>query len=632
MKLSDMEIEKIIEGLNLDGKDKVSDVAKIMVEIRKRNLLTGYPQEDRIERVYYLYEKIVCHRKELKHVDTDMTAYNYLHETTDDYHGVAITENHPIGFDTFKRHIEEDAYVNNELGINEDDRVTFLLPSMESTYSNFYALSKINSGRNIVDLRTSLEGIKKYINDSGSKYLFCLETMNPKALKELLNTTSIEKIRLFSPPFYSINNGLKRSIGRAYVFAEEFGYRKLGDTVILPKDVDDIKKSKNYDVAETEFDVNKPTLFMHTSGTSGFPKTVMINDKNVNVLADQYRKSLNDIKPGYRSLGIMPPWIIYGIFGFHMPLSLKENVYPVPDPESTPFDSLVMDIKPNTVAGVPNHWISLLSSKKIKDDTDLSFFKTAASGGDGISKENNDRLNKFFKEHGSKINLGPGYALSENTSVASVNQDPYDKSGSVGFLLPDIKCAIVSPTTHEPLKYNEKGVICVNGDLMLGYLNNEEESKKAFININGEKYAYTGDIGYMDENGYLYVTGREKNLIVRHDGFKVSPLEIENVVMKNDKVKNCVVFGIRDENYVQGCLPAVRVEFKNKNMSNEEKKAVISEIKDNCKKELSSYYIPVLYYCDNIPYTPMQKVDRKKISEDYEKAKTLTKKNSKIYR
>ena len=641
--LQDKVIFDIINEINKDGKfkkdvlkesDKVDDIALIIKTLKDKGLITGYPHIDKIHRIYYMYEELVINRPRLDKINPKQTCYNYFNEVSNNYNGTALTTNREISYNQFKEEIEKDAVINDELGIKSDDIVTFLLPSMPETYSNFYALSKINSGRNIVDLRTSIEGIKKYINETESQYLFCMETMSPKFLREILNTTSIKKIRLFTPPLYTLGNSIKQGIGKGLILMQEIGFKKIGESVILPSDAEKLSGSKKI-IPGTEYDSSKATLYMHTSGTSGFPKTVTSNDECINIVANQYRDSLMDLKAGYRSLGIMPPWIFYGIMGFHMPFALNMNVYPIADPVKTKFDDIIVNIKPNTIAGVPNHWVSLMTSKKVPEDFSLDFLKTPACGGDGISKTNNDKINTYFHEHGSKLNLGPGYALSENTSVATANQGVYNKSGTVGFNFIDMNCAIVDSNTLKPLKYGEEGIVCINGDLMLGYLNNPEETKKAFIDIDGGKYVYTGDIGYMDEEGYLTIVGREKNLIVRNDGFKISPLEIENVVLKHDSVKECVAFGIKDENYVQGQLPAVRIEFKNPDMSEKEIDNIIKEVKKICERNLSSYYLPVAYFCGKIPFTKMAKIDRKKILQEYEEevsTKQLTKRKHYIYK
>ncbi|MBR1815065.1 MAG: acyl--CoA ligase [Lachnospiraceae bacterium] len=614
----------------INESDKLYDISLIIKTLNENGLISGYPHIDKIHRIYYLYEMIVLNRKQNKTLNPKQSAYDYFMKITDGYNGTALTIDCEISYNQFKESIEKEAYVNDLLGISSSDRITFLLPSMPSTYSDFYALSKINAGRNIVDLRTSPEGIKKYINETESKYLFCMETVNPKLIKEIMNETSVKKIKLFTPPFYELKNSIKKNIGKTLIWANEIGYKKLGDSIFLPKDLEKMKS--NYkNVEGTKYDDDKPTLFLHTSGTFGFPKTVMANDKCINIVANQYRKSLMDLKSGYRSLGIMPPWIFYGIMGFHMPFALNMNVYPIADASNAKFDDIILSIKPNTIAGVPNHWISLMSSKKVPKDFNLDFLKTPACGGDGISKTNNDKLNKYLSEHGSKTNLGAGYALSENTSIATANQGIYNKSGTVGINFLDMNCAIVNPNTLKPLKYNEIGVVCVNGDLMIGYLNNPKETQDAFIEINGEKYVYTGDIGYIDEEGYLTIINREKNLIVRNDGFKISPLEIENVILKHSSVKNCVVFGIRDIKFEQGYLPAVRIEFNDEKLTSNEKKVYIKEIKKMCEENLSSYYLPEVYYVDTIPLTKMGKFDRAKMLEDYETYKKNKKGKNKIY-
>lgn len=623
--IDDLKIINLIKeldnnGLLIKGKengvnDRFKDVIFIISEMKKRNYLTQYPEIDQLHRVYYLYEETVFDKKYRNTIDPCRSAYEYLIEITKGYKGTALTIDHPISYDKFKEDIEKDAFINSHIGIKSNDRVTFLLPSMPETYSNFYALSKINAGRNMVDLRTSKEGLIKYINETESKYLFCMETIRPDILKDIILKSSVQFIRLFTPPIYEVHNKIKRYFGNIILWFNENGYKKVSNKLLMPNDAENIRLNYRL-ISGTQYDDSKPTIFMHTSGTSGFPKTVMANDKNINIMANVYLETLMDMAPGYRSLGIMPPWIFYGIFGFHMPFANLMNVYPIADAANVGFDDIMTNIKPNTIAGVPNHWLSLLTSKKIKKDFKLDFLKTPACGGDGISRSNNDKMNVFLLEHKATVKLAPGYALSENTSIASANQGIYNKSGSVGIMMKGCNCAIIDPSSLQPLKYNEHGIICINGDLMMGYLGKDEETQKVFIYINGEKYINTGDIGYIDQDGFLYVLGRQKNLIVRYDGFKIAPIEIENVISNHKGVKNCVVVGVRDRRYKQGELPVAIIELENKKISRIDEKRYLKEIEKECKEKLSSYYMPTAFYIDCIPLTNMGKVDRDKIKKE----------------
>ena len=293
------------------------------------------------------------------------------------------------------------------------------------------------------------------------------------------------------------------------------------------------------------------------------------------------------------------------------------NVMPVLDPSKERFDNLILDKKPNHAAGVPNHAIELMESKRIKADTDLSFVKSFAIGGAAINSEKQVEVNDFLHVHGSTGGVLPGYSCSENNSIGTVNQGELNKPGSVGILLPDLEGMVIDEDGN-PLKFNEEGMVCLRGAVMNGYLADEEETNKVIKNIDGKDWVITGDIGHFDEDGFLFLTGRKKNLITAPDGFKIAPNEIESKICKHEAVKNCVVFGVKDPDYVEGDYPVAYVELKNNNISQKEKKRVFKEIKQICDKELSSYYRPRSFYCGKIAYTKMMKDDKNKMREMFE--------------
>ena len=579
--------------------------------------LTGYPHIDNIHKRYY-------GEKGQRPLDINKTMYQYMKERAAGFAGTAISfYGQKITYDELFKKILCYAKAFKSIGLKQGDRVTLLLPSMPETYFAFYALDILGVARNMVDLRTSKEGIKKYINETESSHLICLESFNPIDARELLNTTSINKIITTNAPFSSIKNEIKRNIGKGLVWVEQFGYKRLGEQVFNQEMFLATGANIPEQGLEAPYVPNATTLYMHTSGTMKFPKTVMSTDECQNFVAEEYDKCLLDLAPRDKFLGIMPPWILYGIMGFHMPFSKKMELYPIPDPNSEKFDKLVLDLKPNLIAGVPNHFVQLFESKAINKNTDLSFSKVYVCGGTAIGANKQEEISDFLLSHGSRTRINPGYSFSENTSIGSASQEQYYKPGSVGILLPDIECMIIDPTTKKPLKYNETGIICLRGALMKGYLGDEEETAKVIQNIEGKDWAISGDLGHMDEEGYLYVDGREKNVIIGPDGFKIAPYEIANIISKHPEVKECSVFGVRNNSFEYGDKPIAYIELKERIRSKHEESKIVSEIKELCEKELSSYYRPAAYYVGKIIMTPMMKEDTKAMKAAYEKEENM---------
>lgn len=581
-----------------------------MSDIEEKNL-TGYPHIDNVHKGYYSKSGIIN--------NTEQSMYRYLLDKTDGFDGTAISfYGEDISYDEMKIKILKYARSFYHMGVKPGDTVTFLMPSCPETYYMFYALDIIGAKRNMVDLRTSIEGIQKYINESESEYFVCLENFPVKHVKQLMDRTATKRVLVAQVPYHALDKNI-RPIAKGLMQFQELGYRRLGNDILELEDFKTYFRHVDSKInIENSLDPKAPSMYVHTSGTMSFPKTVMVSDYAQNIVADQYEKSNLPFDPHDKFLAIMPPWIIYGILAFHSSFALKMNVMPVLDPGKEKFDKIVLNTRANHVAGVPNHAITLMESKLIKPDTKLDFVKTYAIGGAAINSEKQEEVNQFLHAHGATGMVSPGYSCSENNSIGTVSQNELNKPGSVGILLPDLEGMIYDEESGKPLKYNEEGMICLRGAMMNGYLRDEEETKKVIKNIDGKNWVITGDIGYFDEDGFLFITGRKKNLITAPDGFKIAPNEIESKICKHEAVKNCIVFGVKDPNYEEGDYPVAYVELKSDKISLKEKRKIFKEIKQLCDENLSSYYRPKAFYCGEIIYTPMMKDDKKAMKEKYE--------------
>ena len=582
----------------------------------EENRKTGYPHIDNIHKEYY-------GEKGKRIIDIDKTMFRYIYDRRKDFEGTAFEYyGQLITYDEMFDEIIKYASAFKNLGINNNDTVTFLLPSCPTTYYMIYALSMLGASRNMVDLRTSVSGIKKYINETNSKFLICMNNTSKKVIQEIFNGSSIEQVITTNAPLESFSSAIKRQIGKVVVTGIEKSYLTLGSKVVLPSEFEETgaKHIKTISELEREYIAEAGTLYLHTSGTMKFPKTVVSTDKEQNFVATQYEKAHFDLREHEKFLAIMPPWIYYGIMGFHMPLSMGMTVQPIPDPNGQKFEDLILDLKPNVVAGVPNHFISLYESNRITPKTDFSFARVFACGGAAINSEKQEEISQMLMSHGALNGLSPGYSFSENTSVGTANQANYTKSGSVGIPLPDIEVMVIDKETQKPLKYNETGIICLRGALMKGYLGDEEETSKVLVNIDGKDWAISGDIGHVDEDGFVYIEGREKNVIIGPDGFKISSNEIESKICTHPAVKNCIVIGIKDKKHEYGDLPIAYIELKDPKINRLKLKKIAEEIKMICQKELSSYYLPAGYYFGRILFTSMMKDDKEAMRKRYEAA------------
>ena len=225
------------------------------------------------------------------------------------------------------------------------------------------------------------------------------------------------------------------------------------------------------------------------------------------------------------------------------------------------------------------------------------------------------KLDQFIEDHNMKYPLAQGYGMSELSAAASFCAGDIYRRHSVGVPSLTTTVGIFDPETGEELGIGEEGEICVTGpSMMKGYYNRPEETAHVMRkHDDGQVWIHSGDIGYMDEDGFLYVIGRVKRMITRFDGHKVFPVNIESLVGQHPMVRNCCVFGINDMDHAQGQYPLVAVSLKDCH-----KEAICQELYDVCHMELEERGRPVgVIHMDEIPLTGMSKNDYRALEKEY---------------
>ena len=308
---------------------------------------------------------------------------------------------------------------------------------------------------------------------------------------------------------------------------------------------------------------------------------------------------------------IMPPFIAYGIGnGLHMPLIKGMEVILIPAFDPNKYDELMIKFNPTHIVGVPSHYESIITSTKMRK-RNISYLVSPVVGGDSMTIDLEKKVNSFIKEHNGKNNVMKGYGMTEvSAAVSACMSDKINKLGSVGIPFAHTIISVFDPETGEELKYGEKGEVCMTGpNTMLGYYKNEKETNAILRkHPDGKLWVHSGDIGYMDEDGFLFIVGRIKRIIVRHDGFKVFPSLIEDVILRNKLTKECCAVGTADAEHAQGMLPVVFAVLNEDGLKDKEN--IIEDLKKLCEEELPEYAQPKeIKIIEKLPLTPIGKVD-----------------------
>lgn len=569
--------------------------------------LTGYPSIDKPWLKYYSEEAINAQLPAC-------TIYDYLYENNKDYRNRTALNyfGRKISYGELFKNIEMTARALKQNGVEKNSIITVLMPTLPETVYLFYASGKIGAIANMVDPRTSAEGICDYIREVGSELLVVVDVALQK-VSEILNRTPVKKVLVISPAdslpaipsvLYRAKQRNKTNLNNIYSDWKSFmdeGATYTGTTNL-------------------DYEKNRVVAIVHTGGTTGRPKGVMLTNDNLNASAYQCSISGLDFQRKHTWLNIMPPFIAYGVGnGLHLPLIVGMEVILIPQFNPNKFDELLLKHKPNHMTGVPYHYGNIIKSRKLKSK-DLSYLIEPIVGGDSMNIELERDTNQFFINHNAKCHVVKGYGMTEVSAAVSVcATDDCNAIGSVGIPFTHTIISIFDPETNEELSYNQQGEVCITGpNTMLGYFNNIEATNELVRkHKDGLDWVHSGDIGYMTEDGMLFIVDRIKRMIVRHDGFKVFPSLIEKSIVSHKAVKTCCVVGTPDKEHSQGKLPAAHIVLDPEFAERED--VVRKELVTLCLKGLPEYAQPVDYvFCDSLPLTPIGKVDYRALEETSE--------------
>ena len=495
------------------------------------------------------------------------------------------------------------------VGVKKGDIITVVSVMTPEVIYAFYAADLIGATLNLVDPRYSVEGIHDYIEEVDSHLLICLNVVYERC-RQAAKRTHVERVIVLSPadslPF-PMNVGYKMTSPDK---------NKYKSNVLHWKQF--LESGEGQSTAAEPYDPDHACVVVHTGGTTGSPKGVMLTDNSFNAIAQQFMAYDALFQKGQKLMNIMPPFIAYGYAcGVHLPLVLGLTVIIIPNLDPAKLGSLVLKYKPEIMFGVPAHYQQLAADPKVQKK-DLSFIRNYAAGGDAIALGAEKTVNDFLASHNVEYPMAKGYGMTEVASASTVAAGKDNKPGSVGIPMVNTLISVFEPGTDKELPIGQRGELCISGPAtMKGYYNKPEETAMILRkHPDGRIWVHTGDIGYMDEDGFVYLDSRIKRLIIRHDGFKVFPSMIENVVSQHPAVHQCSAVGCADKDHVQGRLPFVYIVLAPA-AAGVKKKQLVKELRQMCEEELPEYVQPVAYkFVPELPMTPVGKVDYRKLEEE----------------
>lgn len=497
-----------------------------------------------------------------------------------------------------------------KLGVKKGDVVCCCSVTIPEMVYVLYALNKIGATLFTIDPRMPGEFVKRTVHDAKADVLIFLD-LAYVMLEPVIPDLKVKKIISYSAML---------SMPAHIRLAARF---KLGSPTVKYNDkVWSWKTFVKYGEGETteavKYGENDIAAITLTGGTTGTPKGVMITNDGFNAIMHDFKNCGVKYTRHQRFLNIIPAFSSYGIVSsLHMPLGLGLEDVIIAKFDADKVGGYVKRFRPEHTLMVPAHYEKLMNSKEMANGFDLSFFETAGSGGDTMNEGLEQKLNNFLKSRGCKFPLSQGYGMSEVSSAAACSCNGNFRSMSVGYPLLTSMISIFEPGTTNELGFNEEGEICISGpSLMAGYFNNEKETEEIMIkHPDGQVWVHSGDLGYMDEDGFIFIKGRIKRMITLFNGHKVFPTQIEDVMGKHESVYSCAAVGVRDRRNAQGQRPLAVVQL----CDGADKEKVRQELIESFKTDLDSSSVPFeIWFIDKMPRTGMDKIAYGQLTDDYE--------------
>lgn len=488
------------------------------------------------------------------------------------------------------------------LGVEKGDRVAIMLPNCPQAVIAYFGI--LYAGGIVVQtnpLYTERE-LQYQMADSGAKVILAMDILYPRVTK-VLKETKIENVIITGIKDYL---PFPKNLVYPFIQKKQYGFSVKVEHKGMTHLFTEIIRTSEAKQLEQNNLSEELALLQYTGGTTGFPKGVMLTHRNLIANTKMADAWLYKCVEGEEVvLGMLPFFHVYGMTTVLLLTVMKNNkMVLIPKFDVETALKAIDKQKPTLFPGAPTMYIGLLNHPNLSK-YNLSSIKACISGSAPLPVEVQD---KFEEVTGGK--LVEGYGLTETSPVTHANFIWGKRvKGSIGVPWPDTDAVILQSSDGTILPPGEIGEIAIKGpQVMKGYWNRPEDTAMTFC----DGWFLTGDLGYMDEEGYFYVVDRKKDMIIA-GGFNIYPREVEEVLYEHEAIQECVVAGIPDP-YRGETVKAYIVLKEGKTVTEE-------ELNQYCRQNLAAYKVPRFYeFRKELPKTAVGKILRRTLVDE-EKAK-----------
>ena len=548
---------------------------------------------------------------------TELTMYQALLEASKKhpYDLALYYQGTRINFKTLLKRVDQTADIlYHRLGVRENDVIVIAQPNIPETIVLFYAINKIGATSNLIHPFTPFNQVKSIMDKTHTKVAFLFEQRIAKEVeryREIADKIYVTRIEddlpLFSKFIYHnfMNFRIRKKLGK---LPARFKFDGFKYTYQL--------KPTGNDVPVASLDKNKCSVLLHSGSTTGKPKTICLSDYAFNFIA-QYSYSFLAVKPeevrGHKMLSVLPSFHGFGLcMTMHAPLANGFASILVPKFKADKVTKVMNKTKLTCMCGVPTIYEKLLQEPKFVNSKNLKHLHCCFCGGDSMPADLEKRFNEVMEKAGSKCRLFQGYGLTEAIAVNCVNTFNANRSGSLGKAMPEAIFKVVDEKGQEVPRGELGEIIFKSGAIMLGYYQ-DEEATKACIH---DGYLYTGDLGYMDQDDFIFFKQRKKR-VVKVSGVAVFPSEVEQLIESMPEVSACAAIRIPDAKLQN----AIKVFVVAKYFDETDMK---DKILETCRKYLIRWSVPTeIEFRKELPLTMLGKVNFRELQEEEDKKRGL---------
>ena len=505
----------------------------------------------------------------------------------------------------FFRHCDKLAAYLRSIGAGKGRNVVLCLPNIPDAIVAFYAINKTGAIVNAVHPLVTGQALADFIKGMDACAAVIFEEFYP-GYKQYLEGLNVPLIVASAADY------LPAALRPLYKLKTAKAARTVpyGDKIVRYADVIKGKAGSVPDVGKyPDIKGSDIAVYMHSGGTTGASKTVMLDNSAFNCLAENALALIGG-KPVDDRDGMLMVLPIFHTFGLgicmHTTICAGGQVVLMPRFDPVRACKLLKSTSATFISGVPNMFAKMLDCGYFKGKY-ISRLKHCYCGGDKLSNSVKERFYEATKAAGNPIRLNEGYGLTE-AGICCVNTPENYREGSIGKPFKNTRFGIFDDE-DKPVACDTVGNLCISSNTMMtGYYGDEEATQNAFFEYDGAKWVRTGDMGRIDSDGFVYFVDRKKR-VIKISGNNVFPQEIENVVNKVEGVRRSCVVSMTDDG-----KPAVRLIIQPEEGADE--KALEQKVVTEIKAKLLKYAIPrVVEFRSRLPLTQIGKVDYRKLEE-----------------